>query len=105
MKTRTITEEILSFHGSANAPEPAIYVVKIVLPTFYELYLNYDEPHHTDPDYYKHGLDGRVWYRLTDETTIQWTLLLAKIYRDKVKVNITINEETFEVLDIQKLEG
>lgn len=102
METRVITDDILSFSGSASYPEPTVYVIKIVLPTFYEHYLNYDDPPDTDPAYYAHGLDGRVWYRLTDEKTIQWTLLLAKICRDEAKAIITIDEATLEVLEVKR---
>ncbi|WP_299466181.1 hypothetical protein [uncultured Microscilla sp.] len=105
MKSKIIIEDILTFSGKPYGENRALYVIKILLPTFQEIYLNYDAPFTSEP-YIEvdHSLDGQVWYHLTNEKTIQWTLLLAKIYRDKIKAKITINEETREVLDIQKAE-
>lgn len=102
MELKTIIDEILEFKAQPYSSK-RLYTVKILLPTFLDIYLNYDEPFTNEP--YKeidHSLDGQVWYHLNDEKTIQWTLLLAKIYRDKAKVKVTINEATREVLDIQK---
>lgn len=44
------------------------------------------------------------WYNLKGEKAIQWTLLLAKVFRNKLPIEVTFNEKTRKISEIKKIE-
>ncbi|EAY25016.1 hypothetical protein [Microscilla marina] len=84
----TIQDYIKAFHCESTRNFKR-FRVEIYLKTLIE------EDHETIP---------RPWYNLRGEKAIQWTLLLAKVFRDKLQVEVTFNEKTRRISEIRKVE-